>query len=980
MHLAQWGGHGYKGVSCFMRLNARYNSVISSRTIVRFAGIALIICLAAAATYLHLYRASQPVKAAAPLTFSLYATHPYASHAGFDNTSKNYYTNQFLCPPPQTFCPQGQTITDMGITSDGKLIAGYGEWTANVDSFGVDAGRVGVVPLDLSNGTWGSIFYAGSEAIETIREINGKIYVPTTDPSDKAATGNPSGNISGYITNETGPWTFVSNGSPANEHMFDVAIFNGSYYTSGARSMTAPTERSDIRVSTNGGTTWADSYTGTDTSGWGRSEWLSVVNGQLLGMKAWVEDPGKMVASDGTSWREAGSVGCSQANGNAHLFVSFDNHLVCGDTGGIGMADGAGSVSRYKLSSAGTSASGGGDVVSCGVLKDTFGGAVCDFYIYDGYLYALTNAGIIRTNSLSSPFEIVEADVPNDATSIAIYNDVIYLGADGGKIYKADMPTSEAKLSPPSIEACLNFNASEGRIDGFNGSGCASSSLVIPDTINGVAVTKIADYAFDGSKGYHLTSLSLPASVTSIGAFAFRDNQLASVSLPGATSIGDYAFENNNLTSVSLPSTTDIGLYAFSHNQLTSLFSPNVTNVGDSAFSNNQLSSLSLPSVVSIGNGAFSSNELKDITIGSSLATIGNYVLGGNNNIDSITYAGTTYTSADPNTDACFVFNESSNTITGFQSLDLETVKSGGGICMNQKLVIPQTINGVAVKHIGDYALCSTERVSFNALTLPEGLETIGAGAFCSNLLTSVLLPSTLQVLDKTAFVAQSPRGGSSWGDVPADVQAVYDSLWYTRLYTADPLNPQGFNDGIMSESWWLGNDANANGTQRDSLGGQIINPALVTVRYLDDHGNQLQPQETRAGIRNDGSVFGDYFTKSSAILAPIDPDNPTPEETADLAAGFAQYFRIGQTHSFTAPVIAGYDTPTPQTITLASGQTVVTFVYHRPANTSAPNAPNTGLRSMTGAILAIVTLTVILITLVVVFSLRSMGRHRIKG
>lgn len=132
-----------------------------------------------------------------------------------------------------------------------------------------------------------------------------------------------------------------------------------------------------------------------------------------------------------------------------------------------------------------------------------------------------------------------------------------------------------------------------------------------------------------------------------------------------------------------------------------------------------------------------------------------------------------------------------------------------------------------------------------------------------------------------------------------------------------------------MSEGWYAGNDNNNNGTTRDSLGGAIINPASVTLRYVDAHGSQLQAPEQQAGVRNsDSSVLTDYSVKASSVLAPLDPENPTPSETADLPAGFAQYYRAGQTKTFDAPAIVGYATPAAQTVTLASGENVVTFTY----------------------------------------------------
>ena len=76
--------------------------------------------------------------------------------------------------------------------------------------------------------------------------------------------------------------------------------------------------------------------------------------------------------------------------------------------------------------------------------------------------------------------------------------------------------------------------------------------------------------------------------VTSIGKFAFSNNQLTSVVIPNSvTSIEDYAFFNNQLTSVVIPnSVTSIEKAAFSKNQLKEVKLSRKTHIGDAAFPN----------------------------------------------------------------------------------------------------------------------------------------------------------------------------------------------------------------------------------------------------------------------------------------------------------------------------------------------------------------------------------------------------------
>jgi len=95
--------------------------------------------------------------------------------------------------------------------------------------------------------------------------------------------------------------------------------------------------------------------------------------------------------------------------------------------------------------------------------------------------------------------------------------------------------------------------------------------IIIPPTIQGKSVVEIGQSAFSNRK---ITGVTIPDGVTSIGRYAFKDNQLMTgVTIPNSvTSIGTAAFLGNRLTSVTIPnSVTSIGGFAFQLNQLTSV-------------------------------------------------------------------------------------------------------------------------------------------------------------------------------------------------------------------------------------------------------------------------------------------------------------------------------------------------------------------------------------------------------------------------
>ena len=81
-----------------------------------------------------------------------------------------------------------------------------------------------------------------------------------------------------------------------------------------------------------------------------------------------------------------------------------------------------------------------------------------------------------------------------------------------------------------------------------------SGHIDIPETLGGLPVTVIGDYAFSGCN--ELTSVTIPEGLTAIGEYAFSDCYgLTSLTLPGGlTSIGEFAFSDcSGLTSVTFP-------------------------------------------------------------------------------------------------------------------------------------------------------------------------------------------------------------------------------------------------------------------------------------------------------------------------------------------------------------------------------------------------------------------------------------------
>lgn len=196
---------------------------------------------------------------------------------------------------------------------------------------------------------------------------------------------------------------------------------------------------------------------------------------------------------------------------------------------------------------------------------------------------------------------------------------------------------------------------------------CTDTDIIIPDTYEGVPVTGIDSSAFQDCA--NITSVTVPNSVTSIAASAFRRSSITSVTIPNSvTTISQNSFEGcANLTSVTIPnSVTYLGDNSFQDcssltsvtigNGLTSMgsmmfyrctnlatvtFAENskLSSLGTAAFASTGLTSIEIPnSVTSIGNEAFyGCTGLTSIEIPDRVTSIGNYAFEDCTNLTSVT-------------------------------------------------------------------------------------------------------------------------------------------------------------------------------------------------------------------------------------------------------------------------------------------------------------------------------------------------------
>ena len=269
----------------------------------------------------------------------------------------------------------------------------------------------------------------------------------------------------------------------------------------------------------------------------------------------------------------------------------------------------------------------------------------------------------------------------------------------------------------------------------------------IPDTVTSggqsYKVTAIREYAFTPSHTItNVSSVFIPATVTSIGPFAFRCCKfLATVTFAEGSqlkSIGVSAFSG-----------TDPAHPIFKEIQIPD----SVETIGTNAFHNCQdLESITLPaSLETIESSAFSScRKLSEIRLPASLKAIQSYVFDGCSSLETVFYDGSLARWSQINTSNGFLgFSHPSLVMNDYTAQFIsvkdendpypppKTVTITKYTGTESTVILPSTINSWPVTKIGEAAF--QDNTTITSVTIPDSVTEIGANAFagCTNL-TSV--------------------------------------------------------------------------------------------------------------------------------------------------------------------------------------------------------------------------------------------------
>ena len=281
----------------------------------------------------------------------------------------------------------------------------------------------------------------------------------------------------------------------------------------------------------------------------------------------------------------------------------------------------------------------------------------------------------------------------------------------------------------------------------------ACASLTTVDLSNASGLNTIGDSAFHSSG---LTSITIPAAVTSIGKAAFTNcTSLATVDLSNASgldTIGSNVFGLTAITSITIPAAVkSIEDTAFGNcKKLTTVDLSNASGlntIGEKAFYSTGITSITIPAAVtSIEGSAFRSCTnltTVDLSNASGLKTIGDSAFL-SSGLTSITIPAAV-TSIETN---AFAWCASLATAVFDSPSSLKTIgdQAFGGTSLTS-IAIP-----AAVKSIGDSAFSGCASLATAVFDSPSSFETIGKNAFSETSLTSIAIPASVKSIGDSAF------------------------------------------------------------------------------------------------------------------------------------------------------------------------------------------------------------------------------------
>ncbi|MCA9344462.1 hypothetical protein KC946_01365, partial [Candidatus Saccharibacteria bacterium] len=368
--------------------------------------------------------AVSPVNAAnsVTLSFTELATHPQAAA---QSTST------------------GKQINKLKIFNN-KLFVGFGDYGSNT-------GPISINPFDLTTNSFdGETVSVPTESLGNWKEINGRLYTTTIDPTCSATC------PAGYAVSDDGVSWIVK--TPINaEHIFDVETLTGTdiWLFGSAGGPTAKAWRS-----IDDGETWSVVQTYENVPGDNNTEryyWGVALSGSMYMQSNYGGYQNPLQIFDGTSWSEDTTdnlcpTGSESKGPNP---VVFNSSIYCKYS--------SGEVTVFDNSNHSTSAPDFVSARDCSNGCSSSSNDLGDMIVSGDYLYILNSyflgyddfltQELVRTSDGSS-WESFDG-IPSTASSIEIDESAnkIYVGTSDSKILVADLPDPDVSAPEVSISS-----------------------------------------------------------------------------------------------------------------------------------------------------------------------------------------------------------------------------------------------------------------------------------------------------------------------------------------------------------------------------------------------------------------------------------------------------------------------------------------------------------------------------------------------